>query len=663
MTVRTTWRLLLLFFIAFPIGHAELSWEDPAPEPKIKKVEEITIKTPPSSPIPDPIQKSIETPIENSTEGPSVRFFVRDQKGPEVNNPNPINAETTKPELNAPTSLQPLSHNFWPLSPSYLYLREKPLPLTLQDFCKMQDINLVMSAKLSSNTQVITQNFEKIYPMEIWDQLTKAYGILWFYDGHILYAYESNEIETKVLKIHPQQISPLLELIEKLGFVGSNIGLNPMREGGILIVSGAPKMINLIETMTSNMQFYQNLETDFLDVKIFVLKHAWAEDKSIGSLTIPGVATLLKNILGKEKTKETSPLPQTKPAQKVASVKELSENENKEQDSKPKIILPEGGLITTDNRQNAIIVKDYSKNLPLYKNLLDKLDVPLDLIEINAAFVEVQKGYGIKVGNNGQLVFNENDPHHKIAFAPLDNSGNNQSNTGTFQLNGVVNGGHFLAAIDYLESQNRSKVLSRPSVITMNNLAATMSQGSTYYLPMKASKEGSLYSIETNTSITVTPHIIHENGTTKIQLLLDIKNDSRAPDGGQNTEGVTTKTASLSTQAVVYEGQSVLVGGFFEESFNKGKTGIPLLGKIPLLGHLFKHSTKNKATSERLFLITPKIIHLSADMDDYAGLFSTPSSLLNNEERISTKFIKADAIAPEVLNPEYVNNEIEISID
>ena len=173
-------------------------------------------------------------------------------------NDKPIQEPTTsdKADLDTDSINTPIiDHQFWPTTQSYLYLREKPITEVIQDFCKMQDINVVLSDKLQKNTQKVHQSFEKAYPINIWEQLTKTYGLLWFFDGHVLYVYESGEIETKILKVHPHQIDPLLKLTNELGFYGSNIGINPMKEGGIIVVSGAPKMIQIFEDTTQNMSF------------------------------------------------------------------------------------------------------------------------------------------------------------------------------------------------------------------------------------------------------------------------------------------------------------------------------------------------------------------------------------------------------------------------
>lgn len=542
-----------------------------------------------------------------------------------------------------------LEHQFWPNSPSYLYLRDKPLPNVITDFCKMQDIDVVLSDKLKASTQKVNQSFERVFPVEIWNRLVKSNGLMWFWDGHILFVYESGESITETLQTHPQQIEPTLTMMKALGFYGSNMGLNYMKEGGIIVASGAPKYIQFLKDMTEKMKFYQNVDTDTVDVFIFTLKHAWADDKTVGNITVPGVANLLTKILGdKEQNSDFNmQLPQQRSAQKVQSIKEesLQDKNNAIIQEEPMKIdgLPSGGLIMTDTRQNAIIVKDFKKNFSLYEKLIEKLDIPLELIEIQAAIVNVDKNSGLSLGVN-TLQFGKDQAKQQLKFQPISSESSND--TFNISCSGIVNGREFMTQINCLESSNHSKILARPSVITMNNIAAIMDNKRTYYLPVSGSgseSSGDLYSISGSTSLSVTPHIISDelSKQPQIQLILNIKDENMVPVANKDDK-VNVYSSSISTQAVVYEGQSVLVGGYFNESYKDEASGVPFLKDVPLLGSLFKTTAKNKTVSERLFLITPKIIRLSYGQDDYEGLFQTPSSLLTEQERISTQYVRTD---------------------
>ena len=565
-----------------------------------------------------------KTPNDNADE-PQIEFYT--QEAPEAEE-----IKFDKPKL----------HDFWPKNTAYLFVRNKPIADSVADFCKMQGIDAVLSERLKNNKQRVNRSFEKMFPTHIWDQLAKAYGLLWFFDGHALYVYESSEIQTQIFKIHPMQIDPLLEAIDAMGFYGSNMRIRPMREGGILIVSGTPKMIELLTSITENISLYNTSETDHLDVNVFHLKHAWADDKAVGGLNIPGVATLLDNILGQQEKSENALKPAAKKttAKKISSVREkgtedpkgkkkpTKEEEKKdegtdESETETDKTKSEGGVITTDPRQNAVIVKDYRRKMPMYRELIDKLDVPLELIEIQAAMVNVYKGCNFQIGSDSVTVQSQNRKQAHFTYKAIG-SGDNSDTVSkglTVNLNGVVNGIQFMSAVNTLAGKNLGKILARPSVLTMDNLTAVMKQGKTHYFMVTGSKNGDMYSVEASTDLNVTPHLFTQDGKTCIQLILNIEDESfeTSPAAGSNAS---TVSSSISTQAVVYEGQSVLIGGYFSEDYNDNDSGIPVLKDVPVLGHLFKSHNRKKQISERLFLITPKIVRLSAS-DPYRGLFKT----------------------------------------
>lgn len=558
------------------------------------------------------LEPSVDEPVSDGSDQPKIQFSAQLL-------PTDIVKDT-----------EPIDHQFWPRSTVYLYLRDKLLGDTIADFCKMQQIDVVVSETLKKNTHKVHQSFEKTYPVSIWNQLTHSCGLMWFYDGHVLYVYESGEIQTKVLQVHPRQIQTLLDMIKTMGFVGSNMSINPMIEGGIIVISGAPKMVELLSEIIGNMQLYNPSETDPVDIRVFYLKHAWADDKEIGSLQIPGVATLLNDIFLKKRNGDYSltstPLPDS--AKKLASVRDKQEDKsNKDKKSETEDIHDaRSGEITIDARQNAIIVKDYRRNLALYESIIAKLDVPLELIEIQAAIINVSKSCGLNVGVDGLHLKSSNRTIQFSNNGPVESGFTNAANG---LINGIVNGNEFLTAINFLEKQNLSKVLARPSVITMNNLTALMDQNKTFYYEVKGQKSGDMYSISGSTALHVTPHLCTCGGKNQIQLILDIKDESVDP-GSSNTKP-STNSSSISTQALVYEGQSVLIGGYFAEDYVKGEKGIPLLKDIPLFGYLFKTSTRTKTISERLFLITPRLIHLSSS-DPYKKVFDTPSNLTHSDE-------------------------------
>jgi type III secretion protein C len=119
--------------------------------------------------------------------------------------------------------------------------------------------------------------------------------------------------------------------------------------------------------------------------------------------------------------------------------------------------------------------------------------------------------------------------------------------------------------------------------------------------------------VEAGTVLRVTPHIIKNNdGTSSIKLAVSVQdNQNDSNDSPLKANGISpVKQTKINTQAIVGSNQSLLIGGYYYEEKTENESGVPVLKNIPLLGYLFKNSSKGTRRMERLILITPKIIRL-----------------------------------------------------
>ena len=158
------------------------------------------------------------------------------------------------------------------------------------------------------------------------------------------------------------------------------------------------------------------------------------------------------------------------------------------------------------------------------------------------------------------------------------------------------------------ESRGLVKILSRPRVITQNNISAFVKQGQRIPVVTQAQLGGppTVTYIDAFLRLTVTPQITTDN---TIFLLVDVENttpDFTHVNGAQLNP--TLNTQQTTTQVLVSDGQTVVIGGVIQTQNSLAINQVPLLGSIPLLGNLFKHTRVDTSTSELLFFITPKIV-------------------------------------------------------
>ena len=157
-------------------------------------------------------------------------------------------------------------------------------------------------------------------------------------------------------------------------------------------------------------------------------------------------------------------------------------------------------------------------------------------------------------------------------------------------------------------------MLGRPSVLTVDNVQATLENTSTYYIQVEGYQAVDLFKVEAGTVLRVTQHIIrNERGQTSIKLAVSVQddqNDSKdAPVSDNSVPPI--KQTKINTQAIVGAGQNrLLIGGYYYEQKVHGCQRHADLMHIPVLGNLFKTTSKGTKHRRRLILITPKVIHL-----------------------------------------------------
>ena len=154
-----------------------------------------------------------------------------------------------------------------------------------------------------------------------------------------------------------------------------------------------------------------------------------------------------------------------------------------------------------------------------------------------------------------------------------------------------------------LEADGKGKIISSPRVITADQIKALIEQGTE--LPYQVATSSGATSIQfrkANLKLEVTPQITPEGN---VILDVDVNKDSV----GQNTAaGFAIDTKHVKTQVLVENGGTVVIGGIFTQNEREDINKVPLLGDVPVIGYLFKNTTRSSSKTELLVFLTPKII-------------------------------------------------------
>ena len=282
-----------------------------------------------------------------------------------------------------------------------------------------------------------------------------------------------------------------------------------------------------------------------------------------------------------------------------------------------KKFISQRGDIVADERTNAIIVSDIPGVLPQIDRLIQQMDRKTQEVEIEARVVAATRSFARDIGT--QFGFGwANGPSSVGGLSSVGTGGagtnviplfSNLGATGPtsgIQLMNASKNAQVDLILTAAESRGLLKVLSRPRVVTQNNIQAVVKQGVRVPVVTLAQLGGppTVSYVDAFLRLTVTPQITSE-GT----IFLNVDVENTLPDFGHAIQGNPTLiTQQATTQVLVTDGGTVVIGGVIQTQNSLSVSQVPLLGNIPYLGNLFKHVTVTTSNQELIFFITPRII-------------------------------------------------------
>ncbi len=293
-----------------------------------------------------------------------------------------------------------------------------------------------------------------------------------------------------------------------------------------------------------------------------------------------------------------------------------------------KKFLSARGDVIADERTNSLIIQDIPSVIPDIDKLLVQLDRKTQEVEIEARVVAATRTFARDIGTQlgfgwgngpsavGGAAAGSNPITNGAATSPLyfTQGGSiplfsnlaSETKTSGLAFSNATNNYRIDAILTMAESKGLAKILSRPRVVTQNNITAVVKQGFRIPIVTAAQLGGppTTTYIEALLRLTVTPQITVEN---TIFLAVDVENTT--PDKSQAVNGnPALLTQQATTQVLVTDGGTVVIGGVIQTQNSVNVQQVPLLGDIPVLGNLFKRRTVNTQTQELIFFITPRII-------------------------------------------------------
>lgn len=310
---------------------------------------------------------------------------------------------------------------------------------------------------------------------------------------------------------------------------------------------------------------------------------------------------------------------------KATEFSELIKNENTS-------ILSTRGSVSVDERTNTLLIRDTTKSIEDIKRMVSILDVAVRQVVIEARMVTVKDNMNEELGirwgvtnTNGEFATSGsiegtgsatgtrpyNNADAGVGVVPTIGDGLNvnlpvtgAAGTIAFQIARLANGTILDLELSALEKENKGEVIASPRITTANQKQAYIEQGVEIPYQEAASSGATATQFKKAVlSLTVTPHITPDN---KIILDLVVTQDTISDISSGLAPAIDTQR--IGTQVLVNNGETIVLGGIYQQAIISTVSKIPILGDIPYLGWLFRNSSQLNEKKELLIFVTPKIV-------------------------------------------------------
>ena len=482
---------------------------------------------------------------------------------------------------------------------------QTPLSTVLKDFANAHGVGLNMN----DVSGVVDARLRAANAQEFLDRLALEHRFQWFFYNDELYVSPQSAQVSQRLDVSADAAPDLKQALTDVGLLDKRFGWGELPDEGVVLVRGPARYIELIRSFSNKKGKSDKKQ----QVMIFPLRYASVADRAINyreqSMTIPGVATLLKGLLdNRMRPQVQDPKANIEALQGMADqartkIFNLASDRGADR-SEIKPEVTQHGRVAADVRNNAVLIYDNPDKRAMYQQLVEQLDLSSNLVEIDAIILDIDRSelsnlesrWSARAGNVG--------------------FGSSLLSSGSSTLF-IHDFGRFFAEIQALEGQGTASVIARPSVLTLENQPAVIDFSRTHYITVSGERVANIQPVTAGTSLQVIPRTIPGAQHNNFHLIVDIEDGQLEQTIDQQTPAV--KRGTVSTQAVLSENRSLVIGGFHVDQRGDQNNRVPVLGQIPLIGWLFSSTKREVSKRERLFILTPRLIGNHLDPARYVA--------------------------------------------
>ena len=554
------------------------------------------------------------------------------------------------------------------LSRQYGYVaNNESLRSLLYDFGTTLGVPVIVSTKINV---IADDRIPVMSAKDFLAEIHKRFGLVWVHDGTTLYLYDRSEAVRETVDLPFARRDAFKATLDDAGIEGNPLNLLFLPAENRLQISGPPRFVEWGKEVAQELAA-QNPEAHLaqssdehpaqaqgtplartpgeasrpredLDyvIRIFEVQYGYvdemANNASGGKAPIVSLAEMVAKLMNVAHVSGVTGIDRRAgagvPKLKGTGVVPGAGAGHPAPVAAPGIVGTRGAgqeaFVIGDPRLNAVIVRDRKHRMPAYERLITELDSPVDQIEITVSVLDIDASAA------EELRFElESDSLRLDAGAT---SGSTIAlSTNLWDVDGIA------LRVRALRNSGKSRVLTRPSVTTLDNHEASFRNNRTFYVRLGGDNAESvdLAPVSYGWVVRIRPHVIYEGDDRRIQLAIHIEDGNRGGSGLEVTGVPEVSQNVIQTQAVVPEGSSLLIGGYTVREQTRFEQRVPVLGRIPLLGWLFSTKVDRDQSVARYFLITPRILSASISYEINTGFEGEP---LNDVEAVTEVRAAAD---------------------
>ncbi|VVE37031.1 EscC/YscC/HrcC family type III secretion system outer membrane ring protein [Pandoraea horticolens] len=482
---------------------------------------------------------------------------------------------------------------------------------------------VIVSAK--AKRKHVTGEFDLERPIALLKQLSQSMSLIWYDDGSSIYVYDNSEIKSAIVSMQTATVRNVRDFISQARLEDPAF---PIRGGEFAMtfyITGAPIYVNLVTAAARYLDsLHDGVNAEKQVVKVVPLRNSFVGDRTYTlrdkTQTVPGMATVLNQIYGNGR-KASVVGPDPRPLDEKASPDKPNRGAARQDrafslsdplpgpdvsaslkdaaapvEATTSVPAEEGVRALAYADTNSIVLAGPLDKVNDMEALIHRLDMQKRQIELSLWIVDIRKNMIDQLGVNWEGA---------LGFGQASIGLNNTHNAST------LDGAKFLASVTAMSQRGDATIVSRPIVLTQENVQASFDNNQTFYTKLVGERSVQLEHVTYGTLVSVLPRLSENAADVEMDVNIeDGDADILSSDSQQSGDGTLplVNRTEINTVARVPRDKSLLIGGYTRDDVTRSHFRIPGLASIPLIGGLFRGRSERHNQVVRLFLIQPKLL-------------------------------------------------------